>query len=153
MSENRVIGKDNDLVWHLPDDFKRFKALTKGHHVIMGRRTYESMKGPLPMRTNIVVTRQKDYRADGCIVVSSLSEALQKAEGDMQPYIIGGANIYKQSLDIAQTIELTLVHGEFEGDTFFPDIDESQWKLVKKEHHPKDDRHQYSFDFLTYEKS
>lgn len=152
MAENRVIGKDNDLIWHLPDDLKRFKALTKGHHVIMGRKTYESMNKPLPHRVNVIVTRQDDYKADGCIIVSSLSEALQKAEGDPQPFIIGGGEIYKQSLDIAATIELTLVHDTFQGDTYFPEIDESKWELIHKETHPNDEKHANSFDFLTYKR-
>ncbi len=152
MAQNRVIGKDNDLIWHLPDDLKRFKRLTKGHHVIMGRKTYESMNSPLPHRVNIVITRKRDYKANGCIVVSSLDEALQKVEGDDQPFIIGGGEIYKQSLEVALTIELTLVHGTFDGDTYFPQIDESQWKLVEKQEHPKDEKHNYSFDFLTYRK-
>ncbi len=152
MAQNRVIGKNNDLIWHLPDDLKRFKALTKGHHVIMGRKTYESMNRPLPHRVNIVITRQKDFKADGCIIVSNLSEALQKAEGDAQPFIIGGGEIYKQALDVAQTIELTLVKAIYEGDTYFPEIDEKKWELVEKEHHPKDEKHESSFDFLTYKK-
>lgn len=152
MAENGVIGKDNDLIWHLPDDLKRFKQLTKGHHVIMGRKTYESMNAPLPHRTNIVVTNQKHFKADGCIIVSSLEEALYKAEGDAQPFIIGGGEIYRQAMEIAQTIELTLVHSNFEGDTYFPPIDEKQWKLVSKEGHPADEKHKYSFDFLTYTK-
>lgn len=152
MSENRVIGGDNDLVWHLPDDFKRFKRLTSGHHIIMGRKTYESMKGPLKNRINIIITRKENYDAPGCLVVGSLREALQKAEGDSQPFIIGGGEIYKMSLDVANTIELTLVHDTFEGDTYFPEIDETRWELVNKEHHPKDEKHDHSFDFLTYKK-
>ncbi len=152
MAQNRVIGKDNDLIWHLPDDLKHFKNLTKGHHVIMGRKTYESMMRPLPNRVNIVISRNADYKADGCIVVTSLTEAIRKAEGDSQPFIIGGGNIYKQSLDIASAIELTVVNADFEGDTYFPEFDESEWKLVSKEHHPKDEKHEASFDFLRYEK-
>jgi dihydrofolate reductase len=152
MAQNRVIGKDNDLIWHLPDDLKRFKALTKGHHVIMGRKTYESMNRPLPHRVNIVITRQEGYSAEGCIIVSSLREALQKAEGDAQPFIIGGGEIYKQALDVAQTIELTQVEGIFEGDTYFPEIDKEVWQIVHTEHHPKDEKHAYSFEFITYQK-
>ncbi len=152
MAKGRVIGKDNDLIWHLPDDLKHFKNLTKGHHVIMGRKTYESMGKPLPGRTNIVITRQKDFKADGCILVNTIEEGIQKAEGDSQPFIIGGGEIYKQALKYAQTMELTEVNGEFDGDTFFPTFDESQWKEVSRTHHPVDEKHKYSFDFIQYSK-
>ncbi len=151
-SQNRVIGKDGDLVWHLPDDLKRFKKLTENHHIIMGRKTYESMGKPLPKRTNIVVTRNEDFEAEGCIVAHNLKDAILKAENDAQPFIIGGGKIYKQSLEFADTIELTLVHGEFEGDAFFPEISDENWELVEKEHHPKDEKHDYAFDYLTYRK-
>ncbi len=152
IAENGVIGKDNDLIWHLSDDLKRFKQLTKGHHVIMGRKTFESLGRPLPNRVNIVVSRNANYKAEGAIVVDSLKEALYKAEGDAQPFIIGGGAIYKQALGLAQTMELTKVHHAFEGDTYFPEFDENTWELVFKEHHPKDEKHQYSFDFLRYER-
>ncbi|WP_417599812.1 dihydrofolate reductase [Owenweeksia hongkongensis] len=152
MAKGRVIGKDNDLIWHLPDDLKHFKNLTKGHHVIMGRKTYESMGKPLPGRTNIVITRQKDFKANGCILVNTIEEGIQKAEGDSQPFIIGGGEIYKQALKYAQTIELTEVNGEFDGDTFFPTFDEKQWKEVSRTHHPVDEKHKYSFDFIQYSK-
>ncbi|AEV33919.1 dihydrofolate reductase [Owenweeksia hongkongensis DSM 17368] len=152
MAKGRVIGKDNDLIWHLPDDLKHFKNLTKGHHVIMGRKTYQSMGKPLPGRTNIVITRQKDFKADGCILVNNIEEGIQKAEGDSQPFIIGGGEIYKQALKYAQTMELTEVNGEFDGDTFFPTFDEKQWKEVSRTHHPVDEKHKYSFDFIQYSK-
>jgi len=152
MAKGRVIGKDNDLIWHLPDDLKHFKNLTKGHHVIMGRKTFESMGKPLPGRTNIVITRQKDYKADGCILVHTLEEAIRKAEGDAQPFIIGGGEIYKQALKYAQTIELTEVHGEFEGDTTFPEFDTSKWKEIERNSHATDEKHKYSFDFTRYQK-
>ncbi len=152
MAENRVIGKDNDLIWHLPDDLKHFKELTKGHHVIMGRRTYESMGKPLPHRTNIVITRQADFKAPGCIIVHTLKEAIQKAEGDSQPFIIGGGKIYEQSMEMADTIELTIVKHEFDGDTYFPAMEEEWWQEEWREHHPQDERHQYAFDFIRYRK-
>ena len=152
MAKGRVIGKDNDLIWHLPDDLKHFKNLTKGHHIIMGRKTYESMGRPLPARTNIVITRQKDYKADGCILVNTLEEAIQKAEGDSQPFIIGGGEIYKQALKYAQTMELTEVDGEFDGDTFFPKFDKELWQEVDRTHHSKDEKHQYAFDFIRYDR-
>lgn len=152
ISENRVIGRNNDLAWHLPDDLKRFKELTKGHHVIMGRKTFESVGRPLPGRTNIVVTTQKDYKAPGCIIVHTLKEAIQKAENDSQPYVIGGGKIYEQALPIADTLELTHIHAHVDGDTYFPEVDTSKWQIVAKESHPADDKHEYTFDFLTYQR-
>lgn len=152
ISENRVIGRNNDLAWHLPDDLKRFKELTKGHHVIMGRKTFESVGCPLPGRTNIVVTTQKDYKAPGCIIVHTLKEAIQKAENDPQPYVIGGGKIYEQALPISDTLELTQIHAEVEGDTYFPEVDTGKWQIVAKESHPADDQHEYAFDFLTYQR-
>ncbi len=150
MSENRVIGRDNDLIWNMPTDMKRFMRLTTGHHVIMGRKTFESMLKPLPNRINIVVTRQRDYQAKGCLVVHNLEAAIQKAEGDPQPFVIGGAQLYKLALPYAQTIELTLIHHRFEGDTFFPEFDQSKWLLEKEENHPADSKNPYPFTFKTY---
>jgi len=152
MAENRVIGKNNDLVWHLPDDLKHFKELTKGHHIIMGRKTFESMGKPLPHRTNIVVTSKEDYKAEGCIVVHNLRDAIQKAENDSQPFIIGGGKIYKQALEYGDTMELTEIDAEVDGDTYFPEFDRKFWKEVSREHHPKDDKHDYAFDFVRYER-
>ena len=152
MAQNRVIGKNNDLVWHLPKDLKHFKELTKGHHIIMGRKTFESIGKPLPHRTNIVVTSKKDYKAPGCIVVHSLREAIQKAENDSRPFVAGGGEIYKQALEYADSMELTVVHHEFEGDTFFPEINSKEWELVNKESQHPDEKHKYAFDFLSYTK-
>ncbi len=151
-AENNALGKENDLVWHLPDDFKRFKKLTTGHHIIMGRKTFESFPQPLPNRTHIIITRNKDYKAKGAVVVHSLERALEIAKNDPQPFIIGGGEIYKQALPFSDKIELTRVHSDFEADTFFPEIDESEWKLVKKEFHTTDEKHKYAFTYLTYER-
>lgn len=151
-AENNALGKENDLVWHLPDDFKRFKKLTTGHHIIMGRKTFESFPQPLPNRTHIIITRNKDYKAKGAVVVHTLERALEIAKDDPQPFIIGGGEIYKQALPLADKIELTRVHADFEADTFFPEIDEKEWKLVKKEFHTTDEKHKYSFTYLTYER-
>lgn len=150
LSENRVLGKNNQLVWHMPNDFKRFKALTKGHHVIMGRRTYESLKQPLPQRTNIVITRQKNYQAGECLVVQSMAEALAAVKNDDQPFIIGGAEIYKLGLTLANKMELTLVESTFEGDTFFPKFSDKDWELAQEEKHSKDEKNPYDYRFLTY---
>lgn len=152
-AENNALGKDNDLVWHLPDDFKRFKSLTTGHKIIMGRKTLESFPKALPNREHIVITRDKKYTPKfPCTVVHSLDDAIALVGGHETAYIIGGGEIYKQSMNLATDIELTRVHGTFEADTFFPEIDETQWELLKEEHHPKDDRHQYPFTYLTYKR-
>lgn len=148
--ENNALGKDNDLVWHLPDDFRRFKALTTGHYIIMGRKTFESFPQPLPNRTHVVITRQKDYERKGAVVVHSLKDALEIAQEDPQPFIIGGGEIFDLGMEITEKIELTRVHAEFEADAFFPDLDLDQWELVSSEYHGKDPKHNYDFTFLTY---
>lgn len=150
-AENNALGKDNDLVWHLPDDFKRFKTLTSGHKIIMGRKTLESFPKALPNRTHIAVTRDEDYVPKfPCTIVHSIGEAIGLVDDNETAFIIGGGNIYKQSMSIATDIELTRVHGKFEADAFFPEISEDQWELTKEEYHPKDDRHKYDFTYLTY---
>ncbi|HAX14782.1 dihydrofolate reductase [Leeuwenhoekiella palythoae] len=150
-AENNALGKDNDLVWHLPDDFKRFKKLTSHHHIIMGRKTFESFPKPLPNRTHIVITRNSEYDAgEGIIVVDSIDAALDAVMNDDNPYVIGGGEIYKLALDQATHIELTRVHSSFEADAFFPEIDENDWELVAETFHPKDERHDYAFTYLTY---
>ena len=152
-AENNALGKDNDLVWHLPDDFKRFKALTSGHKIIMGRKTLESFPKPLPNREHIVITRDQNYTPKfHCTVVHSIEAAIDLVGDNETAFIIGGGEIYKQSMPLATNMELTRVHGTFEADTFFPEINPNNWELVNEEHHPKDDRHQYSFTYLTYTK-
>ncbi len=148
--KNNELGKNNDLVWHLSDDFKRFKKLTTGHHIIMGRKTFESFPKPLPNRVHVVITRNKSYHPEGAVVVHSISEALEIAKDDEQPFIIGGGEIYKLGLDVADKIELTRVHEEFEADTFFPEIPKEDWKLNDEELHEKDERHKYSFTYQTF---
>lgn len=149
-AENNALGKDNDLVWHLPDDFKRFKALTTGHHIIMGRKTFESFPRLLPNRTHVIVTRQKNYHPKHCIVVQNIEEALKFIPENEDGYIIGGGEIYKQALEYTDVIELTRVHSSFEADTFFPEIDSNHWELVKEEYHPKDDNHLIDFTYQTF---
>lgn len=150
--ENDAIGKDNQLIWHLSDDLKRFKKLTSGHHILMGRKTFESFPKPLPNRTHVVITRQENYQVpDGVIVVNSLEDAIDASKSDTQPFIIGGGEIYAQALSLVDKIELTRVHHSFsDADTFFPKIDSSLWQEVSKEYHEKDDDHDYAFSFLTY---
>lgn len=147
---NNELGRDNELLWHLPDDFKRFKQLTTGHHIIMGRKTFESFPKPLPNRTHIVITRNKDYKKDGAVIAHNMEEALSLTEGDQQPFIIGGGEIYKIGLDFAEKIELTRVHGAFDADTYFPEIPRTKWDLVSEDHHDIDDRHKYAFSYQTF---
>ncbi len=152
-AENDAIGKDNQLIWHLSDDLKRFKTLTNGHHIIMGRKTFESFPKPLPNRTHIVISRQENYTVpDGVIVVNSLTDAIEASKSDSQAYIIGGGEIYKQALLVADKIELTRVHHNFEADTFFPKIDNTMWKTTHNTFHDKDENHAYPFSFITYKR-
>ena len=149
-SENNVLGKDNQLVWHLPDDFKRFKQLTTGHYIIMGRKTFESFPKPLPNRTHVIISRQENYRPEGCIVVNSIQKAIASVPENEDAFIIGGGEIYKQSIALADKIELTRVHTTLEGDAFFPEIDQTIWQLEASESHPKDDKHLFDFTYETF---
>jgi len=151
VGENDAIGMNNELIWHLSDDLKHFKNLTKNHCMIMGRKTFESFPKPLPNRTHIVITRQQNYKVpEGVIVVQTMEDALDAAKDDKQPFVIGGGEIYKLAMPFAHKIELTRVHASFEGDTFFPKIDKTVWKEVNKTFHEKDDKHDYPFSFITY---
>jgi dihydrofolate reductase len=151
-AENNAIGKDNQLLWHLPDDLKHFKKTTKGHHVIAGRKTFESQGRPLPHRTNIIITRNPDYQAEGCIIVHSLEEALKQVKNDEEPFIIGGENIYRMAMPQADRIYLTRVHVSLEADTFFPEISPQEWKEVSKTYHEKDEKHEYPFSIIIYDR-
>ncbi|WP_281846897.1 dihydrofolate reductase [Olleya namhaensis] len=151
--ENNEIGKNNDLIWHLRDDLKRFKALTSGHHIIMGRKTFESFPKPLPNRTHIVISRQSDYKVpEGVIVVNNIEAAIALAKDDAQPFIIGGGEIYKLAMPYASKLELTRVHSNFDADTFFPEIDLSVWKETANTFHTKDENHDFEFSFVTYQR-
>jgi len=152
MSENRVIGRGGGLPWHLPDDLKRFKRLTSGHHVIMGRRTFQALDRPLPNRVNIVITRRPDFAPDGALIARDLDEALRLAAPDPDPFILGGGEIYALALPRADRLELTIVHAEIEGDTFFPEFDERDWTLLHDERHEADARHAHAYSFRTYER-
>ena len=153
IANNRALGLDNKLIWHLPEDLKRFKSVTKGHHIIMGRKTFESLLKPLPNRTTIIITRNKNYKApSGCIVVNSLEDALGKAQEDENPYILGGSEIYNMAMSIADKLDVTLVHHEFEADAFFPKIDSSIWKETSRKDFKADDINKYDYSFVTYEK-
>lgn len=150
--ENNTIGKNNELIWHLPDDLKFFKKMTSGHAIIMGRRTFESVGKPLPKRVNIIITRDANYTQDGCVVVNSLEDALKEAsKTDENPFIVGGEQIYRLALPIADTVYLTRIHHKFEGDRHFPELGE-EWKEIESIPHSIDDKHKYAFTFNTYEK-
>lgn len=149
-AQNNALGKNNQLVWHLPNDFKRFKALTTGHHIIMGRKTFESFPKPLPNRTHIVISRQDNYSPEGCIVVDSMEKALEIVPKDKNVFIIGGGEIYRIGIHLADKIELTRISETFEADTFFPEIDPDQWELEQEEFHSKDENHQYDFCYQTF---
>ena len=151
-ASNNALGKDNQLIWHLSNDLKRFKKLTSGNAIIMGRKTFESFPKALPNRNNIIITRDTNYTANNAVITHSLSEALTHVKEDEIPFIIGGGEIYKQTMDLAHRIELTRVHHNFEADTFFPDIDPTIWKEVKREDHFKDEKHPYDFSYITYER-
>ena len=150
-AENNAIGKDNDLIWSLPNDLKRFKKLTSGHSIIMGRKTFDSFPGLLPNRKHIVISRNKNISfSDEVTVVNNFEDAIRETGDDENPFIIGGGQIYKLAMDLVDKIELTRVHEEFKADTFFPKIDENKWKLIHEEFNEKDERHQFSFTYKTY---
>jgi dihydrofolate reductase len=151
MAKGRVIGANNRLPWHLSADLKRFKALTMGHTIIMGRRTYESIGGPLPGRNNVVISRQSDLVLPGVTVVSSVEQAIRCANSG-EAFIIGGAEIYREALPLAQRILLTEVHCQFEGDTFFPPLEPGDWRETVRENH-KDSSSGLAYDFVTLERS
>ena len=153
IAENNALGKDNQLIWHLPADLKRFKQVTLNHHIIMGRKTFESLGKPLPNRTSIIITRNKDYKVADCIVVNSLNKALEAAEKDENPYILGGAEIYKQAIKIADKLDLTFIHHTFNADAFFPTIDPSIWKETSREDFKADENNKYNYSFVTYLKA
>ena len=150
VAENNALGKNNDLVWHLPNDFKRFKSLTTNHHIIMGRKTFESFPKPLPNRVHVVITRQNDYQPEGCIVVDSIEKAIAVCPKNEDSYIIGGGEIYNLGLPYTDIIEVTKVHHTFEADTFFPKINKSEWLLVESEENYKDEKHLYDYTYETY---
>ncbi|MFZ5816976.1 MAG: dihydrofolate reductase [Bacillota bacterium] len=149
MGRNGVIGREGRMPWHLPAEMKHFRRVTRGQVVVMGRKTYESIGGPLKGRTNIVLTRDPSYRAPGCEVVHALEELLLE---ERPLYVIGGAELYRQFLPHADRLILTRIHHDFEGDTFFPKIDPAQWRLTAAEPHPRDEQNEYDFTIEWYER-
>jgi dihydrofolate reductase len=152
MSENRVIGHENRLPWHLPADLQHFKTITLGKPVLMGRKTWESLGRPLPGRTNIVITRDSGYVAEGCVVAHSLEEAVRAAGEAAEVMVIGGAQLYRQALPLADTLYLTLVHAEFQGDTRFPAWQPKDWRETARIDHVADDRNPHAYSFITLER-
>lgn len=148
VSSNHVIGKDNTLPWHLPEDLKRFRALTTGHHIIMGRKTYESLGRLLPDRTTVIVTRNRNFQVEGAVVVHSLTQAIEACANDSEAFIIGGAELYQQGLQYAQKLYLTQVNASIEGDAFFPPIDAQMWQEVARESHVSVKG--FAFDYVTF---
>ena len=158
LSKNRVIGKNNDLPWRLPDDMKFFMETTKGHHVIMGRKNYDSLLPkfkPLPNRTNIVITRQRDFEAPGCTVLHAIEPALDLARSNSEEecFIIGGAEIYKLAMPHTTRLYLTEIDAHIDGDTYFPALNIGDWKETSRTHHPADQRHAYAFDIVVYDRT
>lgn len=155
IGKRNELGKDNDLIWHLPADLKRFKKVTTGHTIIMGRNTFESIGKPLPNRRSIIITRNKDYKQDGCEVVHSLEEAIALVKNHDQAFIIGGAQIYKESIakGLVDALDITKVHQEFEADVFFPEIDENQWNEITREDFSSDEKNKYNYSFLSFKKT
>lgn len=152
IAENRVLGKDNQLLWHLPDDFKRFKQRTTNHKIVMGRKTFESLPGKLPNRSHFILTRNQAYYQPECTIIHSINDVDAIKENDEEIFIIGGGEIYALCLPFADCIELTKVHTVVHGDAFFPELNENEWELVAKEYHPKDEKHALDFTFETYKR-
>lgn len=149
-AENNIIGKDNGLIWHMPQDLKHFRSTTMGHYIIMGRKTFEATQKPLPGRTSIVITRNKEYKAEGCLIVNNIEEAFRLGMENKQEevFILGGGEIYKHAMDLADKIYLTEIKQTFEGDTYFPEIDDRKWQEIKREEFKADDKNPHDYAFV-----
>lgn len=154
IGKNNEIGKANNMLWHLPAELKRFKEITTGHAIVMGRNTFNSLpKGPLPNRKNVILTRNSGFSSEGCLIYSSLDQAFVNLLDDEEVFIIGGGDVYQQVLPIADKLYITKVHADFpEADTFFPEIKWKEWKETFRETHPADEKNAYSFTFYEYER-
>jgi dihydrofolate reductase len=150
IAQNRVIGAENTLPWHLPEDLKRFRALTTGHHIIMGRKTYDSLNRLLPNRTTVIVTRNPDYHVSGALIAHSLEDAIQLADHDDETFLIGGAELYRDGLYFANKLYLTQIDSAFEGDAFFPEINLTEWIEIAREDHVSEKG--LSFSYITYQR-
>jgi dihydrofolate reductase len=152
LSENNVVGRDNNLPWKLSADLKRLKSLTMGHHIIMGRKTWESLGRPLPGRVNVVITSDKNYKAEGGLVVHSLKDALNIAKNDSEVFIFGGGKVFKEALPLVDKIYMTLVHATIDGDTHFPFLNKNEWKEAERESFNADEKNEYDYSFVTVER-
>jgi dihydrofolate reductase len=155
VSKNGVIGRDGDLPWHLPIDLRHFKSTTMGHHLIIGRRTWDELGRALPGRTMVVITRSRRFEAEGATVVHSLEEAVEVAENDDEPFIGGGAHIYRMALarNLVDRLYITRVHADVDGDTYFPEVDFEEWKLVFEERHEADEKNEFACTFEVWERA
>jgi len=149
---NNELGKNNGLMWHLPSDLKRFKEVTSGHHIIMGRKTYESIGKPLPNRTTIIITRNPNYKAEGCTTTDSLEKAIKLAKKDKNIYVIGGAQIYKEAIHKVDYLDICEVHQSFDADVFFPEINLNTWEEISRKRFSADDKNQYDYSFVKYKR-
>lgn len=152
MARNRVIGIENRLPWHLPADMRRFRILTMGHHILMGRKTYESIGKPLPGRTTVIITRSTNFTAPDCIVVNSIDAAIAACGDDTEIFFIGGADLYNQALAVADRIYLTEIQAGIEGDAYFPEFEATRWEEAGREQFPSDEKNIYAYDFIVYDK-
>jgi len=154
ITKNNIIGRDNGMPWHLPADLKYFRERTTGHHIVMGRKTFESIGGgrPLPNRVSIIITKQKDYKAEGCLIAHSLEEAIEIAKDENELFIIGGKQIYEQSLALANKMYITRIHTSIDGDTSFPQYDENQWEMTSYTEREADEKNVYPLSFLVFDK-
>lgn len=154
IAKNNELGKNNDLIWRLPADLKRFKKRTSGHFILMGRNTFESIGRPLPNRTTVIITRNKDYFKEGCLIAHSLEQAIEMSKDEEQVFVIGGAQVYENAIenDLADVLDITLVHEEFDADVFFPEIDLNIWKEVAREDFEADEKNKLAYSFVRYEK-
>lgn len=150
MARGGVIGRGNQLLWHISEDLRRFKALTTGHPVVMGRKTWESLGRPLPGRTNVVVTRRRDYAPEGAVVAHSLAEAVELFPPGEEVFVIGGGQIYAQAMPVADKLYITTVHADYQGDTRFPKWDKNRWRLVAEEFRHRGEKFEYPFEFTDY---
>jgi dihydrofolate reductase len=149
LSDNNVVGRENKLPWRLSADLKRLRAITMGHHLIMGRKTWESLGRPLPGRTNVVITSDRNYKAEGGVVVHSLHEAIRLSSQDPEGFIFGGGKVFKEALSMVDKIYMTRVHTKLDGDAFFPALDMNEWKEIEREDHKADEKNQFDYSFIT----
>lgn len=152
MSENRVIGKNNQLPWHLPADLRHFKEITMGKPILMGRKTFESIGKALPGRCNVIITHDENFQAPGCVIATSIKTAIASVEYTDEVFVIGGAKLLDQMLPMIHRIYLTIIHHEFDGDTFFPEINKSEWHEVEREDHLPDKENRYAYSFIVLNK-